>query len=166
MDPKDKPKTETAPEANAEPKAKARTIEELLGNADDSLKADIEDAFVAQKAVRDSLITKITANKANAFTPEELGKMSTPQLGKIATLAAVPEAAAPATPKVETAPETETEEETAPPAGNAKPKPTFAGNDAGAAPKPGARLAANQEQPDGSGVPVPPVINWAARSQK
>lgn len=159
MDPKDKT-TEAAPTPNgqpASPPAKAHTIEELLGNADDSLKANVQDALEAQKAVRESLIGRITANKVNQFKVEELASMSTAQLGKLAVLADV--APAPA-PEVEKKPETEEAEAEVRP--NAK-KPSFAGNDAGPAPATGQKIVANAEQPDGSGVPLPPKLEFKRR---
>lgn len=175
------PKTEAQPGAPVTPNGtpgapaaptKAHTIEELLGNADDALKANIEDALGAQKAVRDALVAKITANKANTFSSEELTAMTTDQLGKIATLATPP--AAPATPPAGTpgeAPKTP-EDGTKGPEGNAAPPatpsapvtPSFAGNDAGPAPATTPQApAANQEQADGSGVPLPPKMEFKRR---
>lgn len=76
-----------APEA---PKAPvANTLTEIVDAAPAHLQSQLKDALVANQRLRDGYVTVIVANKANKFSSEDLGAMSTSVLENLAALATV-----------------------------------------------------------------------------
>lgn len=82
-----------APEVKPDPVPVANSLDEVVAAAPSHLQSQLQDALVANKRLRDSYVTVIVANKANAFSDVELGAMSTASLEKLATLATVVTAA-------------------------------------------------------------------------
>ena len=75
-----------APEQPA-PQPVVNSLEDILALAPAKDRAVVEQALATNQKVREDLIAKIVANKANAFTADELGAFDTPALEKMAALA-------------------------------------------------------------------------------
>lgn len=83
-----------APEQPA-PQPVVNSLEDILALAPAKDRAVVEQALATNQKVREDLIAKIVANKANAFTADELGAFDTPALEKMAALAFAANAAQP-----------------------------------------------------------------------
>lgn len=83
-----------APEQPA-PQPVVNSLEDILALAPAKDRAVVEQALATNQKVREDLIAKIVANKANAFSADELGAFDTPALEKMAALAFAANAAQP-----------------------------------------------------------------------
>lgn len=91
--------TEKAPEPAPAPVILAiNSLSELSQHVPEHLRSGLEQALATNQRVRDDLVAKIVANKANAFTVDELHAFPTDQLTKLASLASVALATNAATP--------------------------------------------------------------------
>lgn len=73
----------------AEAPKKAETVEEIVANVTEDLKAQVEEGIKLFAEKKASLIATILANKQNKFEKEELESKSIKELEKIATLASM-----------------------------------------------------------------------------
>lgn len=85
------PKIEAKPEDEKKLNAEApKTPEDVLANiGDPEMREMFENGLKMQRAKKQALITKITANKANPFSSKELGAKKIDELEKLATLAGI-----------------------------------------------------------------------------
>lgn len=83
-----KAKKEEPPMANTEKKEppKPKTLNEYLDDLPEPVKVVVNRSLAKEKAERDDIIERITGNKKNKLTKEQLGAMSTDQLEGIAAL--------------------------------------------------------------------------------
>lgn len=88
----DPPKKEEPVANKEEPKAKPITIDDLP----ESMKAVVNRAIAKERKEKDALIAKVTANKRNTLTKEQLDAFGIEQLEAIAVLAEEPQASRPA----------------------------------------------------------------------
>jgi len=95
--------------AKADVNSKPVTAEEYIENAPEGIKDMLQDGMNTLDAKRASLVAGILANKANAFTENELKAMPTTQLEKMGNLASVKDYSANAS-GASTSPDENTEE--------------------------------------------------------
>lgn len=82
-------KLQAAPAPEAPKAPVANTLTEIVDAAPAHLQPQLKDALVANQRLRDGYVTVIVANKANKFSSEDLGAMSTGVLENLAALATV-----------------------------------------------------------------------------
>ena len=87
--PEEKEVEEKEVEEKAPTDNKEVTLEQYINNAPEGLRDMLRSGLVAHQENKSKLIQKITANKKNTFTPEQLNGKSLDELRQLATLAEV-----------------------------------------------------------------------------